>query len=410
MSSIKEYLLAQGDAAIDHVVVGNRAGDADSIISALTLAYIDSVFAGKPKTAVVSITKKDLLTQRPEVSFLFRTLGLDSTIESLRFIDDPIITSPIAKKSLTLVDHNRAEEAFGGNHWEVVEMLDHHFDEQKHLETCSGDSRHIAFENDKATSASTCTLIAERLNALKQPKYHSTLATLLLGTILLDSVNMIPQAGKGTPRDAAAIQDLLDNTDWSTISKEAVSAWWKSSEYPAPTDSKPVTTKMFESLQAAKFDPNFWQGLSVNDALRLDYKLFSAERKTSLEVHLFGASAILMPMDKFLQKPNVYEAIHQYMTTVAQVEVLAILFFFTCPDSGENRRQLILCGTNSSETGKMVDELVLFLQKEAVLILEEEEALCLGDKMLTLRLFNQQNVKASRKQVAPLLIKFFESL
>lgn len=43
--------------------------------------------------------------------------------------------------------------------------------------------------------------------------------------------------------------------------------------------------------------------------------------QTSLEKHLVGTSVILaMLMVKFIQKPNACEAIHQHMTTVAQVE------------------------------------------------------------------------------------------
>ena len=231
----KEYLLSlkkkeEDKTKNDHVVVGNRAGDADSIISALTLAYVESVYGGTPKTPMVSITQRDLETQRPEVSFLFQTSGLDNTvIDSLRYIDDPTL-SP---SKVTLVDHNRAEPQFQA--CEVVEIVDHHYDEQQHLDTCEGESRNIAFQDDKATVASTCTLVAERLQQLnannnnnKQPQqqYPSTLSSLLLGTILLDSVNMIPQAGKGTPRDAAAIQNLLDHTDWSTSTPEAKAAWW----------------------------------------------------------------------------------------------------------------------------------------------------------------------------------------
>jgi exopolyphosphatase len=406
--SLEDFLASQKQQNdLPHVVVGNAAGDADSIISALTYGYIESTLSSTPtKTPIVSITKRDLVTQRPEVSFMFRALGLDSdVVDSMRFIDDPLLQDGKAR-NMTLVDHNRLENSFHAEHWNVVEILDHHFDEQQHLETCSGDDRNIAFEGDKALVASTCTLVAERWKALhkNQNKYHATLSTLLLGTILLDSVNMIPQAGKGTPRDAAAIQDLLDHTDWSTLaSPEAVQAWWLDNpSLPLPIDSKPDPTRMFESLQAAKFDPEFWKGLSVPDALRLDYKRFSAA-----ESHVLGASAILLPLSDFLAKENLVEGIQQYMRNDVEVDFLAILFFFTTPE-GENRRQLMLCGSES----KLVDDMATFLLKEEMLQLQESNVdgvVCSGNGQLSIRLFDQNNAKASRKQVAPLLIKFFES-
>ncbi|CAB9502818.1 prune homolog (Drosophila) [Seminavis robusta] len=400
----------------NHVVVGNAAGDADSIISALTLAYIDSDALQKRMISpVVSITQQDLETQRPEVSFLFRTVGLEqSVVDTMRFIDDPVITTGNnhKKKKLTLVDHNRAEVIFSPDCWDVVEILDHHFDENQHTETCSGDQRNIAFANDKATVASTCTLIAERLLQQQKQnsnnnKYHPTVATLLLGTILLDSVNMIPAAGKGTPRDATAIQNLLENTDWSLSTSAAKAAWSNNND----NDGRPDTTQLFESLQAAKFDPAFWNGLSVPDALRLDYKRFS----TSKNGTVFGASAVLLPMADFIKKPQFQKGIREYMTQTANVELLAILFFFT-DDGGENRRQLCVCGSNE----KVVDEMISHLQEDGTLDLQEiveNDNVCWSsnnngdddDVSLVMRMFDQRNAKASRKQVAPLMIKFFES-
>ena len=153
MKSFEDFLASQKDATVDHVVVGNAAGDADSIISALTYGYIESELGGggTTKTPFVSISKNDLETQRPEVAFLFRALGLGTIVDSLRFIDDPILRDNQNKRKLTLVDHNRAEEIFQSNlsHWDVVEILDHHFDEQQHVDTCpSGESRHVAFDGD----------------------------------------------------------------------------------------------------------------------------------------------------------------------------------------------------------------------------------------------------------------------
>ena len=431
MKSFEDFLASQKDATVDHVVVGNAAGDADSIISALTYGYIESELGGggTTKTPFVSISKNDLETQRPEVAFLFRALGLGTIVDSLRFIDDPILRDNQNKRKLTLVDHNRAEEIFQSNlsHWDVVEILDHHFDEQQHVDTCpSGESRHVAFDGDKALVASTCTLVAERLKTLHgapSKKYPSTLSTLLLGTILLDSVNMIPQAGKGTPRDAAAIQDLLEHTDWSTIpSKEAVSAWWPSGtsdhsdppQYPPATDSPPDTTRMFDSLQAAKFDPAFWNGLSVLDSLRLDYKRFSAHNEATSTTHVFGASAVLLPRTDFLSKPDVLQGIYAYMTEHVSVDFLAILLFHKCPNSGDNRRQLILCEKLNKDDKSVMDPLIAFLGDDGTLMLEEVQdhgnaSVCNGKEQLTIRLFDQKNAKASRKQVAPLLMKYFET-
>jgi len=428
--SFQEYLVQQkqdagtgGDNTDVHVVVGNTAGDADSIISALTYGFIQSMVTKNTSTSrttlipIVSITQRDLETQRPEVSYMFRALGLEQIADSLRYIDDPIVVSSSkagpGKRKLTLVDHNRAEEAFSSDAWEVVEILDHHQDEHRHLDTCQGDARQIAFENDKATVASTCTLVAERLKELScDSQYPSTLSSLLLGTILLDSVNMIPAAGKGTPRDKAAIENLLQQTDWSTISsKTAVSDWWLQDDlsYPPAADSAPSTDRMFEALQAAKFDAKFWNELSVEDALRLDYKRFVVENKDSMS-HVFGASSVLLPVEDFLAKPDSVPSILEYMTNTVHVSFLAILFFYKSLENDQNCRQLILCEKKSICNN--MESLVSFLIKDGTLELEEiqdSDSVCEENEQLSVRLFDQKNTKASRKQVAPLIRDYYES-
>jgi exopolyphosphatase len=53
------------------VVIGNEAGDADTIVSAVALAYVESVKSSQTKTPIVAIPKADLETLSPEVGLLF---------------------------------------------------------------------------------------------------------------------------------------------------------------------------------------------------------------------------------------------------------------------------------------------------------------------------------------------------
>jgi exopolyphosphatase len=227
---------------------------------------------------------------------------------------------------------------------------------------------------------------------------------------------MIPAAGKGTPRDADAIQDLLDNTDWSTISsKKAMEKWWSGdSSFPPKIDSKPETTKIFESLQAAKFDPVFWKNLSIQDALRLDYKQFTVQKDPETNVAALGASSVLISLDDFSSKEDLYDGIFKYMAEDASVDFLAILFFFIDTQTGASRRQLVLCGTKA-QAEALVDKISNYLLNDedckAMLDLKPVDggfSTCSGNENVVVKSFEQGNAKASRKQVAPLLIKFFE--
>ena len=131
---------------------------------------------------------------------------------------------------------------------------------------------------------------------------------------------------------------------------------------------------------------------------------------------VFGTSAVLLPMDDFLSKPNLFDAIYQYMTDIS-VDLLAVLFFYTDKARGENRRQLMLCGTKKKAETLVEDMTKYLVESDDCKTLEievrriDDVSTCAapGNEQLIVKLFDQGNVKASRKQVAPLLINFFET-
>lgn len=373
--SLADFLVHRR-SKLDHLVIGNEAGDADSIVSAIGLAYVEQT-----KTPVVSIPKADLTTQRPETFLLLQWAGVDPSW--LLYIDDEAIQSAQGV-AVTLVDHNRLTI---DKDWTVEEIVDHHSDEGQHLDTCQ--LRDIAFNGDQALVASTCTMVVERLKELHKPPYPSSLSVLLLGVILLDSVNMSPKAGKGTARDVAAIQTLLDDTDWTTLSPKAQEAL-------ALTDTKPSTDVVFERLQQAKFDASFWQSLSVRDALRLDYKAFSVGD------NVFGVSTVLLPLQDFINKSDVMPAVDAYMNDVG-VNLLGVMLTFT-DDRGHLHRQLMFVSKDSFPLENMVD----FLEQQETLQLSKVDAKVEEVDSVELSCFDQGNSKASRKQVAPILIQYFE--
>ena len=226
--SLAEFLMERKRQPTKNLVLGNEAGDADSIVSAITLAYVDCLLlrmgsdttcnnnndeddidSKRQKTPVVSISKADLETQRPETVLLLQLAGVST--DALLFVDDPWIVSEQQQSTfdVTLVDHNRLSNKFSRQH-RVVEIVDHHSDEGHYLDIDDNNGsgcrcvRNIAFSNSEALVASTCTLVVERLNEVRGDHhsfyYPAPLSLLLLGVILLDSVNMAPAAGKAVLR------------------------------------------------------------------------------------------------------------------------------------------------------------------------------------------------------------------
>lgn len=417
--SLVDFLREQKQSPSSHVVIGNQAGDADSIISAIGWAYTERLAAAAAtarvddeqcssiqKTPVISIPARNLATQRPETTLLLEMAGIPPEQHSdlLHFIDGTFWTSA-QDLDVTLVDHNRM--TIGGddknkNH-RVVGIVDHHLDEGYHRDTCL--HREIAFENGKACVASTCTLVVERLQ--QQPyNFPAPLSILLLGVILLDSVNMNPAAGKATPRDGAAIQRLLEGTDWAELRRATTNNSNHGLKWVNVNDEdinqqrqQPNTTALFEALQNAKFDPALWKSLSVRDALRLDYKSFSYANGGS-----FGMSTVLLSMEDFLKKDELAASIRSYMQDM-QLCFFGIMLSFTNSESDSMQRQLVLCSNDNFSMGDLVN----FLQQpESPLELTERKDNATKEDGLTLRCFDQGNPKASRKQVAPLFLQFFE--
>ena len=393
------------------LVIGNPAGDADSILSALCWSFVASTAVpidGEKTltTPILSISRHDLQSQRPETTTLLQWANID--VESLVDVEDVTRndSSRFSAVPVTLVDHNQLDSAFSSLDWTVAAILDHHYDQGAHTDTCT--LRDIAFANDHATVASTTTLVAERwLEALGSSSSKSSLpsdvAILLLGTILLDSVNMQPSAGKGTPRDQAMLDALLDRTDWHdgklTIPDSDENLWDNDTRRPVPD-------RIFERLQEAKFDVGFWKGLSVRDALRLDYKEFTPNNNDGIAP--FGASTVLLDWETFQNKSDVSGGILDYMRD-SNISFLAIMCTFTSGESDALQRQLILCAKDDADLVDNVVEYLENLDADNNLKLTKQSNARLTAEGLTLRAFDQGKVKASRKQVAPLLIRFFET-
>ena len=381
MASLSDFLARE--PIFSHIVIGNPAGDADSIVASLSLAYVDHLMGREPVLSpVVSVPRTDLPLRRETILLLEMVQVSTATLTCL---DD--LPSEMTESSITLVDHNKLlyPQLYRGN---VVEILDHHVDERAHS-TVNGEFRNIAFQESSALVASTCTLIAERYLHSSQNTFPADLAFLLLGVILLDTVNMSYSAGKGTPRDQAVIDFLVHKTDWSLLLQIG------SAKSLFTSHNKPNTTALYDFLNQSKFNVAFWKSLSAHDALRLDYKQF-----TAASGDVFGVSSVLLPLADFLEKPRMEDEVKAYMQD-CKIPILVIMSMVIEDDTP--RRSMLVCGPD--ENGR-VDSMSDFLVGLNSLVLTEID--CVSTAALTMRLFTQGNTKASRKQVVPIMLEFYD--
>jgi inorganic pyrophosphatase/exopolyphosphatase len=162
-------------------------------------------------------------------------------------------------------------------------------------------------------------------------------------------------------------------------------------------------SELFPLLFNCKFDAQFWNELSVSDCLRFDYKLFDSPQWN------IGISSIMAPISspQFLQKDHLEAECKEYLHS-NQLDILLILSFTPLPSS---RRELMMI--SESEKGT---ELINYLTRNGNLFLElnrfedepqitsaENQFLSSG---LRCQIFDQGNVKASRKILSPEINRF----
>lgn len=370
-----------------NIVLGNEACDADSIISALCFAYLKSL---KSEIYIpIVLTSRMNIHLKREVQLLLQSIQLD--------LNDLICSDEIPQLdkfntacnqlTLTLTDHNKLSSQFSMYSSNVIEIIDHHKD-SKEYSWVNNEFRNIAFDEttNKALVGSTCTLIAEKFFE-NGNKICSDIATLLMGVIALDTINMNNEAGIGTERDNKMLEQLQNLSNHSQ-------------------------TILFETLRDAKLDPNFWNQLNIIDCLKLDYKLFI----TNNNVHRIGISSILQPISDFLEKDNIILNLNKFIND-QDLTLLVIMSFIHKPFTKreifiytnakyiyESVHQYLLnndtdhdfqCTSNNDLNNKLKNKLIIDNNNQ-------------NTTQIYYSVFNQGNVKSSRKQIAPKLLLFHE--
>ncbi|KAL0089399.1 hypothetical protein J3Q64DRAFT_1808655 [Phycomyces blakesleeanus] len=244
LDSIHAELAKKSDKTKLVIVTGNDSADLDSIISALTYAYISQKSNKDPLTIYVPLVKvpKEDLSLRPETSFVFTKAGIDA--EKLVYIDQ-IDLGRVASEydaRVFLVDHNRLTAPFGED-WNdrVIGILDHHIDEGQYK---WANPRRI-----EIVGSCTSLVVLHFEDLFKQEEYAEDLSKLVLAPILVDTIGMEPSFGKLTPTDVAAFNVLLNSSPVNT------------SDY--------TTNSYYYDIEKYKSDV---KGMSTRDLLRKDYK------------------------------------------------------------------------------------------------------------------------------------------
>uniref|UniRef100_A0A803TLT2 DHHA2 domain-containing protein n=1 Tax=Anolis carolinensis TaxID=28377 RepID=A0A803TLT2_ANOCA len=343
-----------------HVVLGNEACDLDSMVSALALAFFLAKTSAESKAAfipVLNIPRSDF-PLRTESTFLLREQGIPENSLVFRDEIDLVALHKAGLLSLTLVDHHVLPSRDAVLEEAVVEVLDHRPLERERGPPCKVTAELVG---------SCATLVTERILQGPAQVLDRKTAALLHGTIVLDCVNMAPEAGKVTPKDDH-YASLLESQFPDLSSRNAI----------------------FEALQKAKFDVS---GLTTDQMLRKDLKALSGKRAS------IAISAIYVNLPVFLDRHGLEEELHSFCQQEGYDLLVAMTISFN--ESNEPFRQIAVYSTRTDLREAVCQ--ALERSTDPSLHLSPLES-----RYSTLRAYHQGTVTASRKKVLPILKGFLK--
>lgn len=341
-------------------VLGNEAADLDSMASAVAAGYWltgTAAAAGSrdPFVPLVNIPRADYKL-RTEAVYLLSAVGIEPDL--LAFIDEVDLDAMRAagELELVLVDHNALAAAQAGLAPAVTGIIDHHRDEGGFQ-----DARPRLVE----PVGSASTLVAAQLLEGGAGPVEPGLARLLLGTVLLDTVNLDREAKRATDQDVQVAARLAEICG---ADRQA----------------------LFERLQFEKFNVD---ALATADLLRKDYKEYQMGRVRC------GIASVLLPVARWLEKdPELADSLAAFARGRG-LDLLLAMNAYTDPDF---RRDLVIW----ADEPQLFGEVDAFLRDSDLGLEPLAAAASTGPGLAA---YAQRNAAYSRKKLQPLLQGFLAS-
>ncbi len=353
--SLNDYLAAAKSSFSPErdttVVIGNEAADLDSMASSVSYAYYLSL-SGVNAIPVMNIPRNDFAL-RTEAVYLFGEASI--SLDNLLFLEDINfkVISDKGNLNLVLVDHNVPGAGLAPYEKNLKEILDHHADEKKYPSDVTSDIRPVG---------SAATIVAERFVKNSKEKIDSDVGKLLLGTILLDTVNLDADAGRVTGDDDKAAKELMTITG---LEQKA----------------------LFDKLQFEKFNVS---SLGSYDLLRKDYK------EWQLGDVKCGIGSVLMPALDWIKKDSDLLKVFQKYAGDRDLDVLLVMNAYTDPDFVRNLGVFI---PDEDLRGKAIK----FLESSDLGLEIMDSGFGDGE----IAFYHQGNLGISRKKLQPILNDFF---
>jgi len=293
------------------IVLGNEAADLDSMASSLAYGYLltaENKEDDRQIIPIMPIPRADFKL-RTEAVYVFNKAGIN--LQEVIFFDEVNLpTIMAADGKLVLMDHNKLTLGldFGD---QVTAIIDHHLDENFYAQ---------AKPRIIEPVGSTASLVSLEISKNNPALLDKKLAALLLGTILLDTVNLDPAAGRVTPSDDEAARILR----------------------PIFADDH---GHYFARVQEEKFNV---ESLTTIDLLRKDYKQWQLGKTAC------GIGSVLMPVSKWSRRdPGLAKAFVDFATG-RSLDILLAMNAYTEPDF---QRDLVIYARSQEMHDRLLSEL-----------------------------------------------------
>lgn len=356
MNAVNKTLSARWPAL--HVVLGNESCDLDSAVSAIVYAFLlHSIQNGEEAMGVVPVLNIPAADYplKTEVTHWLQKHGIFQN--SLIFRDEVNLSRLQEGGSLrlTLVDHHVLPPADAYLQSSVVGVLDHR-PLEPNAPTCEAGRMIVE------PVGSCCTLVAEQVLARNPALLDPVTASLLYGTIILDTVNLNPAAKRVTPKDVEV-----------------------STQLARLMSPPPSSTEVFQELTGAKADVS---GLTCDQLLRKDVKVATGGGLC------VGVASVPLRVAEVLAKSEGGRCLAEHIA--ARGYQMLLLLGITITQETVTRDLAVYC-PDAHLRQQVVS--ALMEGQEGVLQLSPQE--CEGVESCVA--FRQGNSGASRKVVLPIL-------
>lgn len=379
-------------------VIGNESADLDSITCALVYAYIQSSLPASRKDykhwiPITNIPQQDL-SLRPELTALLRHADLKPehliTLDDIESIET---TLPAESTDWILVDHNVLQGNLGKHYSRrVAGVIDHHDDEGKIardakprlIEKTGSCNSHVinycrpAWDDVSGMGTNVGAARGQDDGAIDDIAYTSTwdaqVAKLSLGSILIDTQNLKSE-DKTTGHDRKAVKYLeakigISNKIGPSYDRDA----------------------FFEEISSAK---STLDSLSLTDLLRKDYKQWTEGDLT------LGIASCVRSLSYIQNKSDQFLADLVQFAKSRELDLIAIGTSHS--ESGSFERQLLLLAAKEGRAVEVADNFERESTEDLKLGVNEADSASSDEQPPWLRIWEQKNLSASRKQIAPLM-------